>query len=282
LVGLRPTHGLLDLRGVAPLAPSTDTVGPIARCVEDVATILAILSGSPRSAWLAAEPGLRRGLQGARLGVLRQAFGTDAAIGSVIEAALAQMAGAGAILIDPVHLPDELLPIDRPLLVDWEFRPAFDAYLRDRFAPGTAPASLAEIVAGGEFLPDYRDALQRRLAAESPPCPAYLEVVAYHDRLRNALGAVMAQHRLDAIVHPTSMVLPTSLDNPATGWAPELAACCGWPALTVPAGRSERGLPIGIEFLGRAHTEAGLLAIGHAFESLRGGRAIPDLASAGH
>ncbi len=88
----------------------------------------------------------------------------------------------------------------------------------------------------------------------------------------------MTAHRLDAILYPTSRVLPSSLDNPAVGWAPELAACSGWPALTLPVGRSPGGLPIGLELLERPHSEALLFDLAEDLERRRGGRPIPDLA----
>ncbi len=168
LVGLRPTHGLLDLRGVAPLAPSTDTVGPIARCVRDAALLFGVLAGGSVGANLAArreprELPERRGLAGARLGLLRQAWGDEPPIRAALEAALTLLREAGAVPVDPVSLADDVLPIDRALVVDWEFRPAFDAYLRDNFEPGSAPQSLSEIQSSGEYLPAYRDALAKRI-----------------------------------------------------------------------------------------------------------------------
>jgi Asp-tRNA(Asn)/Glu-tRNA(Gln) amidotransferase A subunit family amidase len=87
----------------------------------------------------------------------------------------------------------------------------------------------------------------------------------------------MDREQLTAIVYPTSQVLPSSLENPAVGWAPELAARSGWPAITLPIGRSPRGLPIGLEFLGRPHAEGTLLRVAHDLEQRLGGRPTPDL-----
>jgi Asp-tRNA(Asn)/Glu-tRNA(Gln) amidotransferase A subunit family amidase len=291
LVGLRPTRGLIDMRGVAPLAPSTDTIGPIARCVADAATLFGIMTDasrgpmatSPREAMANAPTGAvgsPRGLHEARIGVLRQAFGADPDICHAMESALTTMASAGAVLIDPVALPAGLLPIGRPLAVDWEFAAAFDAYLRDNFAPGTAPGSLAEIYDAGAYLADYRETLGKRLHLNPLTSPGYREVLAYHRILRDALAELMVRDHLTAIVYPTSMVLPSSLDNPAIGWAPELAACSGWPAVSLPAGRSAHGLPIGLEFLGHPHSERALLALAQDLEAQGPGRFVPDLLSA--
>jgi Asp-tRNA(Asn)/Glu-tRNA(Gln) amidotransferase A subunit family amidase len=260
LVGLRPTHGLLDMRGTAPLAPSTDTVGPMARCVADVASLFAIMADTP--------PGVApRPLAGARIGVARQVFGQDSDIGAAMAAALQVLASAGATLVDPVLLPDEVLPIFRPHVVDWEFGPSFDAYLRSHFITGTAPPSLAALCAGGSYLPDYREVLVRRAAIPNLDSPVYRSIIDAHLRLRQALAAAMAALRLDALLYPTSAVVPDSLDNPKGGWAPELAACSGFPAVTLPVGQARSGPWIGLEFLGHARGEAALLGLAAALEA---------------
>jgi Asp-tRNA(Asn)/Glu-tRNA(Gln) amidotransferase A subunit family amidase len=81
LVGLRPAHGMLSLEGVAPLAPSTDTIGPITRSVADARLLYEIMGGqiggnaAPR-----------------RVGVVRQAFGEDARILAACDQALERLA----------------------------------------------------------------------------------------------------------------------------------------------------------------------------------------------
>jgi Asp-tRNA(Asn)/Glu-tRNA(Gln) amidotransferase A subunit family amidase len=92
-----------------------------------------------------------------------------------------------------------------------------------------------------------------------------------------ALERLMAEQSLDALLYPPSAVLPLSMDNPKGGWAPELAACSGWPALVVPTGRAASGLPLSIELLGRAHDEALLFALGRAIEAGTGDRPTPSL-----
>jgi len=277
LVAVRPTHGWLDLRGTAPLAPSADTIGPLGRCVTDVARVLAVMAPAVDAPEFAREAALPEGLRGRRVGVLRQAFGEDGAIQAAMRDALVVMAAAGARLIDPLTLPPSVLPMGDAAIVDWEFQAAFDRYLKTNFAPGDVPHSLAEIVRSGRFLPAYRDSLAKRLAIGPLSNPLYREVLTTHQRLRSALLELMDREQLTAIVYPTSQVLPSSLDNPAVGWAPELAARSGWPAITLPIGRSPRGLPIGLEFLVRPHAEGTLLRVAHDLEQRLGGRPIPDL-----
>lgn len=262
LVGLRPTHGLLDATGVAPLAPSTDTIAPMARSVADVALLFRLMGGTFKE--VAPER--------LRVGVLRQAFGAEEEVVKACETACAVLAEAGVAIVDPVALPEAVLPIGRPHIVDAEFADAFDAYLAGNFQPGTAPPDLAAILSSGAYLVDYKDDLHRRIACRGD---GRAEILAYHAELRAALDALMEEHRIDALLHPTSMVLPKTLDNPKGGWAPELAACSGWPALSVPAGICGWSMPIGVELLGRANAEEVLFSLGATIERGVGARRLP-------
>ena len=282
LVGVRPTHGSVDSSGVAPLAPSTDTIGPIARCVDDAALLLRVLA-RPVSEWREAIPTRdeRGALKSMRVGVLRQAFGTEPSIGSAMDQTLDRMRREGVQLVDPIELPQNVLPINRAShVVDWEFRPAFDRYLSRNFLADSVPASLSEIFARGEFLPEYRETLRKRVAIESTDHPAYREIIAFHQALGRRLDELFHEGGLDALAYPTSMVLPNSFDNPAGGWAPELAACSGRPAITIPVGISPQGLPIGFELLGTAFGEQHLFRVARAVESISEARPVSAIARA--
>jgi Asp-tRNA(Asn)/Glu-tRNA(Gln) amidotransferase A subunit family amidase len=254
LVGLRPTHGRLPMAGIAPLAPPTDTVGPIARCVDDAALLFAAIGGQAPDR---APP--------RRVGVLRAAFGDDPRVQAATEAGLARLAAAGIALVDPVALPDlpDLLAGDH--IVDLAFAQAFDAWLAHGVQPGTAPASLADLLAGGAFLADHRATIARRLAADPAAIPA---VLARHAALRARLETLCAERDLDAIAYPTLQTLPETLDNPTGAWAAELAARSGWPAITVPvaplAGLSR---PVGLELLAPAGAEAALFALARLLQT---------------
>ncbi|WP_343612724.1 amidase [Novosphingobium sp.] len=251
LVGLRPAHGMLSLEGVAPLAPSTDTIGPITRSVADARLLYEIMGGqiggnaAPR-----------------RVGVVRQAFGEDARILAACDQALERLARGGIELVDPLTLPGVEDLLAGPHIVDAEFGAAFDAYLAGRASTGNAPASLAELVTGGAFLPDHRESLTKRMAISPDAAPP---ILARHRELTAMLRAVMAQHRLDALFYPTMRVIPEGLGNPPGGWAPELAARSGWPAISVPvAAPGER--PVGAELLVPARQEAALFALAAMLE----------------
>ena len=277
LVGLRPSQGLLDRRGVAPLAPTTDTVAPMARCVGDVARLMAVMSDPPHAEGFSEAATASPDLTGAHIGVLRQAFGADPEVLLAMEAALAMMRAAGAVVVDPVVLPGEVLPVGQAHVVDWEFRPAFDAYLGAGFQPGTAPASLADICRAQAYLPDHYEALLRRAAVETLDAPDYRAILEAHQALAKALDDLFDAHGLDALAYPTSAVVPHSLENPKGGWGPELAARSGRPSLSLPVGQAINGVPIGLELMGRAFEDAALLALAAALEQRLARRYQPRL-----
>lgn len=235
LVGLRPAHGMLPLDGVAPLAPSTDTIGPIARTVEDARGLYLAMGGKIPAGETGAPP---------RIGVLRAAFGTDPRVIAACERALRKLADGGAELVDPFAIPDIAQMLAGPHIVDIEFAAAFDAYLARNFVAGTAPQSLAALLEGGRFLPEYRPVILDRLSRSAEEAQA---VLAAHRRLTDTLLRAMAEHRLDGLFHPTLRVIPEGLGNPKVGWAPELAPRTGWPAISVPAGAQT--CPVGVELL---------------------------------
>ncbi|MBY9064349.1 amidase [Sphingomonas yunnanensis] len=256
LVGLRPTWGVIPTAGVAPLAPSTDTVGTITRSVNDAETIFGLLA-APTS--LLPVP-----FAGMRVGILSQLLGSSAEIDAGIDNAIAALRAAGVEVAVAPDLPNEVLPRGAHI-VDEEFGSAFDAYLGSNFRPGTAPDSVAAVIAERRFLLEYEEVLRARAAPRSNSVRA--AILALHAELRGALARVMDRYGFDALLYPPSAVLPSSMDNPKGGWAPELAACSGWPALALPVGRTSGGMPLSAELLARPHAETTLFALSRVIEA---------------
>jgi amidase len=100
--------------------------------------------------------------------------------------------------------------------------------------------------------------------------PAYRRALATCRSRARTMGidAVMTRHKLDAIIAPTgSPAWPTDLVNgdPSLGSSSTPAAVAGYPNITVPAGEVY-GLPVGVSFIGRAWSEARLVALAYAYE----------------
>ena len=127
------------------------------------------------------------------------------------------------------------------------------------------------------------------LLGKSTSDPGYLEYLLGRDRIRRNVLVAMADHDLDALVyatfdHPVTMIAEDAETNPAPadqyglGDNRLLSPITGFPALTLPAGFTPDGLPVGLEFLGRPFTEAMLLRFGYAFQQGTGYRRPPESA----
>ncbi|MBK6867644.1 MAG: amidase [Burkholderiales bacterium] len=285
LVGLRPTRGLVSRGGVMPGSVTQDTVGPLARTAEDAARLLDAIAGfdvdDPSSAACvgqvpASYTAQLKGdaLAGARIGVLRQMFGTEdrhAEVNRVVLAAADAMAGLGATLLD-INVPElDALTADQ-VTADYEMRAAFDRYLAGMDTTA-ATRSLEAIVAGGDFHPSVAANLRAALDGQGMADPAYAQIFVRRDQLRTALLLVMARHQLDAILYPHQKILVVPVDAEAqTERNGVLSNATGMPAISFPAGfsapneQAPAGVPIGVELLGRDWSEARLLAYAHAFE----------------
>lgn len=268
LTGLKPTYGLVSLHGAVPLSSTLDSIGPLARNVEDAALLTAAIAGrDPRDpATLMAPPfdvgsplaGRLDGgipLAGVRIAAVphddlpasverdvarayAEAIGVFRALGaSVDEAAVpfdfdAMMTENGRIIAA------EAYAVHRDYIEDE--RLDIDPWVRKRVLGGKA------VIAA-----DYIDGLAARRRT----------MAAFADWMRGR----------DALLTPTLPITATRLDDvdeattPLATWtraANYLGAC----ALSLPAGFSAAGLPIGVQATGARCTEATLIRIGRAFQ----------------
>ena len=305
LVGLRPTLELVSRFGLMPANPTTDTQGPITRTVMDAAILLGVIAGydpnDPVTARAAGrvpeayEGGLGvDGLQGVRIGVIRDAMDESVDPGSEgfrqvrsrIDAAVADLRRLGAEVVDPVAIPG-IETVNRVFGSNvYETEEATDAYLSEH---ANAPyRTLRSILLSGRVTP-WRAAGLANSLGKSTGDPGYLEYLLGRDRIRQDVLVAMAEHDLDALVyatfdHPVTLIALDAETNSAPadqyglGDNRLLSPITGFPALTVPAGFTPDGLPVGLEFLGRPFTEAMLLRFGHAFEQGTGYRRPPESA----
>ncbi|MHB1192060.1 MAG: amidase family protein [Longimicrobiales bacterium] len=284
LVGLRPTKGLSSIDGIIPLAHSQDVGGPLARSVPDLAVGLdATVGPDPAdpatAAWKGHEPvsfvaALDAGaLKGARIGILRALFGgsgeNDGA--PLVRAALAKMVELGADTATVV-IPDLDSLLARSGRIAHEMRPDILAYLAG--VPGAPADSLGLLVAQG-LLHEALSARIRTRNATPLDSAAYARAVDAGNRLRAATTAAMDSARLDALVYPTMNVAPSINPDAQRGSTCGLSAQSGLPAISVPAGFTPTGLPMGVEILGRAFDDAKLVALAYAYEQAAGNRRAP-------
>ncbi|MBB4125762.1 amidase [Xanthomonas translucens] len=315
VVGLRPTTGAISYAGIQPNAPTLDAVGPIARSVADAALVLSVLEDADRRPAAARDAdgrypadsmlGLRAdALRGARIGFPRRDFsGDDPQVDAAMEAALDALRASGASVVE-IELPPWLLRLSgelQAIIVRTEAAPSLDAYLPVAFPP-PYPRRHADILALSEALnaspppgafpnPGRRDGYREEAAAVPPTDASYLAARAQGRQfVKASLQALLSTYRLDAIVYPTQTMRINRIGEPAQrnarglfgNFGPGLASVAGWPELTVPAGFTADGLPVGVSLLGPEFSEQRLLGYGFAFEqrthALRQPATTPPLA----
>jgi amidase len=299
LFGIRVTTGLVSRTGLAPLVERQDTAGPMARTVEDMALVLdAIVGYDPADEWTVATElaDVDRsyvdhldadGLDGARLGVLRGAFGPDddpdaAAVTAVVEEALEAMSDAGAELIDPVEVSRLEERIEETMLYVLQSKHDIDAFLAERDVP---VESVEEIYERGEYHPDL-DLFEAFAEGPSDPAddPDYWRRIAAQESFRHALLTPFADHDLDALVFPDVQVLPpteadleekyTTATFPTNTVIASQSLC---PAVSIPGGFTDDGVPVGVELLGKPYDEHHLIELAYAYEQAADPRRPPEL-----
>jgi amidase len=287
LVGLRPTWGLFSRTGVMPLSHTQDVPGPLARTVGDLAIALdatvgpdpadtstRVLAGRPLPRF--ADSLSAGALRGARIGILRNYFSdADGEIVDTVRAAVRAMHAAGADTV-PVTIPglDSLLAGTSVINFEHKFD-MLDYLARGRAGPAGPVASLADLVATGL----EHDALETRFrladTTSMRDSPAYRRALARQAEMRARITALLDSLRLDALVYPTMRRKPALVGEPQLGGTCNLSAQTGLPALTVPAGFTAEGLPVGVELLGRPFGDVRLVSLGYAFEQLAPRRRAP-------
>lgn len=274
LVGLMATYGRVSRRGAFPLAESLDHIGPMTRTVADAARMFGVLAGhdprDPNSRDLPVpdcEAELERGVEGLRLGIDRAwiATGVDAQVREAVETAAAGLEDAGAQIVE-CRLPD-----GRALVDGWAITAAAEAALAhgERFPArrgqfGPVFAALLDLGHRSTAL-DYA-ALERAREHYRRDLDVLLQDV-------DALLAPAMPFRVPLAAHMERGDRPAGEADPITFTAP--FDYSGHPALTLPTGLDDEGLPLAFQLVGRAFEEPLLLRIGAAWERARGPLAVP-------
>jgi amidase len=278
LAGLRPSAGLSSRAGIIPFGHTQDTGGPMARTVEDIALVLDETVGYdpadpttqassgriPRSYTTALK---EDSLKSARIGVLTEFFGSapeDQEVALVVRAAIEEMKAGGATAVEVV-VPDLAKLVTASNLLTQELKVYLGDYLRNA---GGYATSIEEMLDTGL----HSAGIQGILDVANGTAADYLSSEDYRNRLaaREALATavlnVMEANRLDVIAYPTIRRIAPTIGGAQAGSNAALSANTGLPAITVPAGFTPGGFPVGIEMIGRRFAEPTLLALAFDFE----------------
>lgn len=261
VVGLKPTFGRVSARGVIPLSWHLDHCGPMARTVRDVALLLGAVAGydpeDPCSAAVPAEDyvaALGAGASGLRAALISGAYAEEAEpqVLAAVRAAAETLAGLGA-RVDEVELPDapEAAQMNARMIVS-----DAAAYHQDRLraAPERFGVDVRARMELGASFSATEYALARRAQA------------LWRRRLERLF------ERFDLLLLPAAPMVAPRLGGDALEAARRLTRFTApfnlarLPALALPCGFSQEGLPIGLQIVGRPWAEATVLRAGHAYE----------------
>lgn len=267
VVGLKPTFGRASLHGCAPLAWSLDHVGPLARSVEDAALVMAAIAGpDPRDPRTRPAPplalygspgdpaggarGLRPRLSGVRVGVP-----ADLHLGATLPEAVVRswaranhaLEGAGATLVevdlDEIHMLRQVAVLTLGVEAAAHHAPLLRTHYHDY----------------GEFCRG------RLVAAFTFSAQDFLGAQRLRHWIRGRWDA--ACRHVDLLSLPCQPDVAPLLDMPASTDLTNLFNALGWPAISVPCGDGEHGLPLAVQLVAKPWDEATLLRAARAVEA---------------
>lgn len=300
LFGIRVTTGLISRVGHSPLVPRQDTPGPVARTAADMARFLDVLVGYDKEDnWSGAmaqtdvdsytEYLNADGLEGKRIGVLRDAFGDEsdprgAPVNDVVELALETMADAGAVLVDPVSISDLDEQIKDTTVYGYHATIHLNGFLESR--EDIPFDSVQEIYQAGAYHEDL-DLIETIAETTTDPTEEleYWRQTLGQESLRRNVLDTFAANNLDAIVFPDVQVTPPKVselgDRYTTANYPTntpIAAQTQCPAVSVPGKLTDNGLPVGVELLGVPYSEPSLVEMAYAYDEATNTRVSPETA----
>lgn len=277
VAGLRPTWGRYSAEGVIPIAETRDTVGPMALCMADLALLDAVITGDYSL------PSVR--LKELRFGLPAEFWqNMDEDTSELMDQTLAALRALGVTFVDIgcsglMELND---PVGFPVVVA-EAYTCMNKYLQ-RYHPQMTIEDVHAGIASPDVKMIYKDWV---LNKKTPTKEGLVDVEPLYraamnggrDRLRERYEQIYREHKLDALVFPTTPVvaplanddiyLPQNFEKLIQNTEPSSSA--GTPGLQIPVGLGRTtGMPVGLELDGPMNSDRRLLAIGQILESILG------------
>ena len=260
IVGLKPTYGLVSIRGAVPLSWSVDHVGPMARTVADTALLLQVIAGYDAQETTSEQinvpdysQALGMKVSSLRIGTPREFFFAD---------------------LDP--------EIDAATKEALSVLEKLTAGIRDVALPANTMETLRDVVRVAEAYAYHREyitktpelyqplTLKRIQAGANVTTPAYIQGRRDLAQVRRTAGKFLES--VDVLVTPTTPIPPAAISDPhADDILPEVRNTSpfdvnGWPAISVPCGFTRQGLPIGLQIIGPHGGESVVFQLAHAYE----------------
>ena len=283
--GLRPSYGRNSRYGIMPMASSLDTVGPIAKTVEDVAIIMEAIAGrDPKDATTVDAPvpeyskEILKNPKGLKVGVPKEYFdadGMDREIIAATEAGIEKLKKLGCKIV-PVSLPHTKYAIAAYyIIVPCEDSANLARLDGVRYGVRSAKAkNLFDLYAQSRS-DGFPEEVKRRILIGT-----YALSAGYYDAYYKKAQSVrtLIKRDFDDVFKKVDVLITPTTPGPAFGIGEKIndplalyladamvspASLAGVPALSVPAGLTNAGLPIGVQIIGARMNEAVVLRAGH-------------------
>ena len=268
IVGHKPTYGLVSRAGLTALSWRLDHPGPMVRTVEDAALTMNVIAGHDPadSATTTRElpdytAALTGSVEGLRIGVVREYFEAplDSEVETAVRAAIAQLSEMGATVTE-VSLP---MFADAQAISGTILMAEAAAYHRDLLAKD-----------GDKLTPSVRLRLEAGLFVTAAD---YLKAQQARARFNYEMSRVLRDVDLlagpsEPITAPPILATEVDIGERTVGTVGALTQytrpynISGTPAITVPCGFSQAGMPIGLQLAGRPYDDATVLRAAHAYE----------------
>ncbi|MBM7633251.1 amidase [Geomicrobium sediminis] len=266
LVGLRPTHGSIDMAGVMPSALSFDTLGFFTRTTDDLCLLMSVIK----------EEKLLNNKAAANktFAFITNYSGDSEEVDDTIFDAMQRLKGKGHDVVS-FTLPKEEEDVWGSLIDkhDAESKRDLESYLNEQ--EGEHPKTIKHLIEQYEqqdipINPARLQAFRRVVKMEAfRDTSRYEEIIFEQQRVRERLNEQFTQG-IDAFLFPTMLTPATLTFDHKHANQPEekrdpfiasyLGSFIGYPEITIPVGFSKAGLPIGLSFLGKAHSEGELVS----------------------
>ncbi|HEX3602275.1 MAG TPA: amidase family protein [Lacipirellulaceae bacterium] len=298
LATIRATRGLVSRAGVMPLNTYNDAVGPMAKCVRDVALALDRVAGSDPEDPATVDANshisgsFAQGLDAAtlknrRIGVLRQRFvgvTGEREVASEMERVIKEFESAGATVVD-ITIPDYDAKFQAARgSAPGSLKAGWIAYLSRGAKAGDKVLTIEDLLNSGKLAPASVKRLQGALA----PVPtgtgfdaATHKFIAGREAFRKLFTDLMDEQHADALLYPANVARPHTHEGGLVRYGSEPGTCeesalTGLPQVTVPAGFFGERFPMGISLLGRSWDDQKLLELAAAYERATSHRRPPS------
>ncbi len=289
VVGLKPTYGRVSRFGLVAFASSLDQIGPLSKSVRDSALLLNVISGYDKNDSTSVNKAvpdftadLEKGVKGLKIGYPREYFGEglDPVVRNAVEENLRSLEKEGA-LVEEMSLPHtEYAVATYYILATAEASSNLARYDGARYGYRSKDIKNLEEMYTRSRNEGFGDEVKRRIMLGTYVLSAgYYE--AYYRRAQKVRTLIKqdfekAFEKYDVILTPTSpstaFKLGEKTDDPLQMYLSDIytisANLAGIPGLSIPCGKDEKNLPIGVQILGKPFDEAMVLRVGRALERI--------------